>query len=104
VSERSTNVAGLDRFASDVRRVEKPWGHELIYGLTNRYCGKLLFIRQGEQLSLQFHREKDEVVYVHEGRIELEIGEPGRPPDNEVAGPGRAFRISPGAVHRLRAL
>ncbi|MDQ3668768.1 MAG: cupin domain-containing protein [Actinomycetota bacterium] len=104
MSELSTNVGGLDRFASDVRRVEKPWGYELIYGLTDRYCGKVLFVRKGEQLSLQFHHQKDEVVYVHEGRIELEIGDPGRPPDTEIVGPGQAFHITPGAVHRWRAL
>jgi mannose-6-phosphate isomerase len=100
----SPNLVDLDRFAGDVRRVEKPWGHEIVYALTDRYCGKVLFIRAGEQLSLQFHREKDEVIYVHEGRIELEIGEPGGPLDQEVVGPGRAFRLPPGVVHRWRAL
>jgi mannose-6-phosphate isomerase len=104
VTELSANLGGLDRFANEVRRVEKPWGYELIYGLTDRYCGKILFVRKGEQLSLQFHREKDEVIYVHQGRVELEIGEPGRTPDTEVIGPGRAFRISPGVVHRWSAL
>jgi mannose-6-phosphate isomerase len=104
VSERSPNLLDLDRFAADVRRVEKPWGYEIVYALTERYCGKVIFIRKGEQLSLQFHREKDEVVYLHEGRIELEIGETGRPPDVEVVTPGRAYRLRPGMVHRLRAL
>ncbi len=98
------NVVDLDRFASDVRRVEKPWGYEIVFAETESYCGKVLFVRKGEQLSLQFHREKDEVVYVHEGRIELEVGEPGRPTDVEVVGPGRAFRFRPGTVHRWRAL
>jgi mannose-6-phosphate isomerase len=100
----SPNLVDLDRFASEVRRVEKPWGFEIVYALTDRYCGKVLFVRAGEQLSLQFHRNKDEVIYVHEGRIELEIGEPGGPLDREVIGPGRAFRLSPGIVHRWRAL
>jgi mannose-6-phosphate isomerase-like protein (cupin superfamily) len=100
----SPNLLDLDRFAVDVKKVEKPWGHELIYALTDRYCGKVLFIRKGEQLSLQFHREKDEVVYVHEGRIEMEIGDPGGALDIEVVGPGRAFHIRPGTVHRWRAL
>ncbi len=104
MSDLSPNLLDLDRFASDVRRVEKPWGHEVVFALTEKYCGKILFIRSGEQLSLQFHREKDEVVYVHEGRIQLEIGEPGHPPDAEVVGPGRAFRLRPGTVHRWRAL
>ena len=104
MSDVSPNLLDLDRFANDVRRIEKPWGYEIVYGLTDRYCGKLLFIRKDEQLSLQFHREKDEVVYVHEGRIELEAGEPGNPLDVEIVGPGRAFHLTPGVVHRWRAL
>jgi mannose-6-phosphate isomerase len=104
VSELTPNLLDLDRFAVLVERVEKPWGHEVVYALTERYCGKVLFIKKGEQLSLQFHRRKDEVIYVHEGRIELEVGEPGRTPDVEVVGPGRAFRFKPGTVHRWRAL
>jgi mannose-6-phosphate isomerase-like protein (cupin superfamily) len=100
----SPNLLDLDRFAADVTKVEKPWGYEIIYASTDRYCGKVLFVRAGEQLSLQFHREKDETIYVQSGRIELEIGEPGRPTDIEVVGPGHAFRLEPGMVHRWRAL
>jgi quercetin dioxygenase-like cupin family protein len=104
VNEISPNLLDLDRFAVPVERIEKPWGHEILYGKTDRYCGKVLFIRAGEQLSLQFHRRKDEIIYVHEGRIELEVGEPGRAPDVEVVGPGHAFHFTPGTVHRWRAL
>jgi mannose-6-phosphate isomerase len=104
VGDFTPNLPDLDRFAVAVERVEKPWGYEIVYALTNRYSGKVLFIRKGEQLSLQFHRQKDEVIYVHEGRIELEVGEPGRTPDVEVVAPGRAFRFTPGTVHRWRAL
>jgi mannose-6-phosphate isomerase len=104
VSELTPNLLDLDRFRVPLERVEKPWGYEVLYALTERYCGKLLFIRKGEQLSLQFHKQKDEVIYVHQGRIELEVGEPGRTPDREVVGPGHAFRFTPGTVHRWRAL
>ena len=106
MTDLSPNLLDLDRFASDVLRVEKPWGYEIVFAHTDRYVGKLLFIRKDEQLSLQFHKEKDEVIYVHEGRIELEIGEPGArgPLDTEVVGAGRAFRLKPGTVHRWRAL
>jgi mannose-6-phosphate isomerase len=104
VSDVPANVLDLDRFASDVRRVDKPWGYEIVFAETESYCGKLLFVRKGEELSLQFHREKDEVIYVHEGRIELEAGEPGRATDVEVVGPGRAFHFRPGTVHRCCAL
>jgi mannose-6-phosphate isomerase len=104
MSDLTPNLLDLDRFAVGVERVEKPWGYEILYASTERYSGKVLVIRKGEQLSLQFHRRKDEVIYVHEGRIELEVGEPGRTPDREVVGPGHAFRFTPGTVHRWRAL
>ncbi len=104
MSDISPNLLDLDRFASDVQRIEKPWGYEIVFAHTGRYLGKLLLIRKGEQLSLQFHREKDEVVYLHEGRIELEIGDPGGNLDVEVVSPGHAFHLEPGVVHRWRAL
>jgi mannose-6-phosphate isomerase len=100
----SPNLLDLDRFAVDVKRIDKPWGYELLYALTDRYCGKVIFIRGGEALSLQFHREKDETLYVQSGRVEFEIGDPGKAVDTEVVGPGRAFHLQPGTVHRLRAL
>jgi mannose-6-phosphate isomerase-like protein (cupin superfamily) len=101
----SPNIAGLDRFAFDVRKVEKPWGHELIWALTDRYCGKVLFVRAGHSLSLQFHREKDESWLVHEGRAKLELGEAGSGALlEEVIGPGAAFHYVPGTVHRVTAL
>jgi mannose-6-phosphate isomerase len=101
----SPNFGGLDPFAFDVRRIEKPWGWELIWALTDVYCGKLLFVRSGQALSLQFHREKDESWYVYEGRAELEIGSPGDAiPNSEVVAAGAAFRLPPGTIHRVRAL
>ncbi len=60
-----------------MRRVEKPWGHELIWALTDVYCGKVLFVKAGHSLSLQFHREKDESWLVQSGRAKLELGEVG---------------------------
>ena len=104
MSEASPNLLDLDRFGFEVERVEKPWGHEILFARSETYCGKVIFVRAGEQLSLQFHRVKDETIYVHSGRIELEIGDPGRPLDTEVVGPGRSFRLRPGVVHRWKAL
>jgi mannose-6-phosphate isomerase len=99
------NVNSLDDFAFDVRRVDKPWGHELIWALTEQYCGKVLFVRAGESLSLQFHREKDESWYLLDGRAKLELGAPGQTMLNsEVVPPGTAFRFVPGTVHRVTAL
>jgi mannose-6-phosphate isomerase len=101
----SPNLGGLDPFAVEVTKVDKPWGHELIWALTDDYCGKILFIKAGESMSLQFHRKKDESWLIHSGRAELEMAEAGKKvPALEVVGPGAAFRIQPGMVHRVKAL
>jgi mannose-6-phosphate isomerase len=101
----SPNLSGLDPFAVEPRRVDKPWGYELIWALTDRYCGKLLHVRAGEQLSLQFHRVKDEAWFVYEGKAEIELAAAGDAlPASEVVGPGAAFHFAPGTVHRVRAL
>jgi mannose-6-phosphate isomerase-like protein (cupin superfamily) len=101
----SPNLGGLERFSVEPRRVEKPWGWELIWAETEGYVGKLLFVRAGHLLSLQFHKVKDESWYVYEGRAEIEMGEPGAAvSQSEVVGAGAAFRLSPGTVHRLSAL
>ena len=93
------------RFAVEPRRVEKPWGWELIWAVADAYVGKVLFVRAGESLSLQFHREKDESWYVESGRGELELGETGQAILNtEVIVPGNAFHFAPGTVHRVTAL
>lgn len=101
----SPNLKGLDRFAFAAERVDKPWGYELIWAHTEHYAGKLLCVKAGHELSLQFHREKDESWYLLEGRAELEFAATGEKAiASEVVTPGAAFRIRPGTVHRLRAL
>src|SRR4051812_36548759 len=101
----SPNLNNLDAFGFEPRRVEKPWGWELIWAVADRYAGKILFVRAGHSLSLQFHREKDEAWYVQTGRAEVEVGAVGDAVLNqEVLGPGSALRFRPGTVHRVTAL
>ena len=103
--EVSPNLDGLARWETQPRRVEKPWGWELIWALTDTYCGKVLFVRAGESLSLQFHKEKDESWLVQSGRATLELGAAGEKVlKEEVVGPGAAFHYVPGTVHRVTAL
>jgi mannose-6-phosphate isomerase len=105
VNVDSPNYGSLDRFAFESRRVEKPWGWELIWAETDAYVGKILFVRAGESISLQFHREKDESWYVESGRARLELGEAGQEAlDEEVVTAGATFRYRPGTVHRISAL
>lgn len=95
----------MTEFEFEPRRVEKPWGWELVWALSERYCGKLLFVRSGHALSLQYHEVKDESWYVEEGRAELELGRVGEETlETCEIGPGDCFRFRPGTVHRVRAI
>ena len=101
----SPNLTGIDRFSFHIERIEKPWGYELLWALTERYCGKLIFVRAGQSLSLQFHNVKDESWFIHEGRAELELAAPGEGiTESEVVAPGVAFHFRPGTVHRITAI
>jgi mannose-6-phosphate isomerase len=105
MSVDSPNYEGLDRWAFEPRRVEKPWGWELIWAEAEAYVGKILFVRAGQSLSLQFHNVKDESWYVQEGQAKLELGDTGQAVLNaEVIGPGACFRFRPGTVHRVTAV
>ena len=86
---------------STVVRVDKPWGYELRFIRTDRYAGKVLFIKAGSQLSLQYHEKKDEAFLVQSGTLELVLGREERV---EKLGPGEARHITPGTVHRFRAI
>lgn len=86
------------------RKIEKPWGYELLLAHTPDYAGKLIFIKAGHRLSLQHHQEKDESMYIHQGKALLEIeGEDGQLIQS-VAQAGYCLRISPLTKHRLQAI
>lgn len=88
----------------DAARVDKPWGYELRWAITDRYAGKILHVRKGEALSLQYHDHKDECQYVVSGEVEIEIGESEHAMVKHRMGPGDTLRITPGTRHRLTAL
>ena len=87
-----------------MKKVDKPWGHELIWAVTDRYVGKVLHIKAGEKLSLQYHRKKDETVMVWAGRIRFEFFAEGQEPPIKEMGPGEAFHVTPGLRHRMVAV
>jgi mannose-6-phosphate isomerase-like protein (cupin superfamily) len=86
------------------RRVDKPWGHELIWAHTDRYVGKILHVRKGESLSLQYHRHKDETIMVLTGRLRFQCFAEGEEPRDTDLGPLQPFHITPGLRHRMTAL
>lgn len=85
-----------------MRRVEKPWGYELIWAETDRYVAKLLFIKGGHKLSRQYHVRKDETFFVEDGEMTLELGL-GADLESRRLGPGDAYHCRPGTVHRMMA-
>jgi mannose-6-phosphate isomerase len=84
--------------------VAKPWGHELIWATTDRYVGKILHVRAGEALSLQYHRVKDETIMVLSGRLQLIYFADGEPPKSRELAPREPFHITPGLRHRMIAI
>lgn len=92
------------RYAVEPRHVDKPWGWELVWAETDDYVGKLLFVRAGQALSLQYHEVKDESWLVQQGRASLELGEVGGELETIEITAGDALHYPPGTVHRVRAL
>jgi mannose-6-phosphate isomerase len=85
-----------------MRKVDKPWGHELIWAHTDRYVGKVLAISAGHKLSRQYHKVKDETLFVTKGTMLLEIGQ-GDALELRTMNPGDVFHVTPGTVHRMIA-
>lgn len=94
----------VDALRVQPRQVDKPWGWELVWAETDEYVGKLLFVRAGQSLSLQYHEVKDESWLVREGRARLELGEVGGELEELEIATGDAFHYPPGTVHRVTAI
>ena len=86
-----------------VKHVPKPWGHETIWALTDRYCGKVLHIKAGHALSVQYHNHKDETIFLWAGRMLFEIKEGDMLVKREMR-PGESVHITPKTVHRMTAI
>ena len=86
------------------RRVDKPWGHELIWAHTDRYVGKILVIEAGKRLSLQRHLVKDESIMVSAGRLRLSLEDAQGSVRIEELGPGEHRHVPTGRIHRYEAI
>lgn len=101
----------------EVRHVPKPWGHETIWAHTDRYVGKILHIKAGEALSVQYHHRKDETVYLLSGEMRYWVDaaaaaggegsggrDDGAPLTDVRLRVGDAFRITPRTIHYMEAV
>ena len=83
--------------------VPKPWGHETIWAHTDRYVGKILHIKAGQALSVQYHNRKDETVHLLSGEIIYRVQQDGELRDVRLR-VGESFRITPGTIHQMEAV
>lgn len=95
-------TGSTDGFAP--RRVPKPWGEELIWALTDRYCGKVITIETGRRLSLQYHERKDEAILVTRGRLRLLLENDRGEDEIRELGPGEGAHVPVGRRHRYEAI
>ena len=83
-----------------MRKIEKPWGHELIWAESPKYVGKIITILAEKRAPLQYHKIKDKSLMVQSGTLKLEIG-----PTNErkvlMLNQGDSYHIFPGVIYRM---
>jgi len=84
-------------------RVEKPWGYELVWALTERYAGKVLHVNAGHTLSCQYHNVKDETMHVLRGELILRLGQGAERTEQRLR-VGESVRIRPGVIHEIEAV
>jgi quercetin dioxygenase-like cupin family protein len=88
----------------ECKRISKPWGYEIWWATTEKYVGKILHVNKNQSLSYQYHKVKDETIYVFAGEIILELEEVGKPKEIIRLLPGDARRITPLTKHRMTAI
>lgn len=89
---------------NDIKKVPKPWGHEIWWAQTDNYVGKILHVKKGQALSYQYHEVKDETIYLYSGEIALQIEEVGKEKEEITLSPGESVRIKPLTKHRMIAI
>ena len=85
-------------------RVDKPWGYELRWAITDRYLGKLIHVNKGHKLSLQYHVEKDESIFIQSGLLDLVLENESGEIETHRLEPGMSARVLPGRRHRFVAV
>jgi mannose-6-phosphate isomerase-like protein (cupin superfamily) len=87
----------------EVLTVPKPWGHETIWAHTDKYVGKILHIKAGHALSVQYHNHKDETIHLLSGELIYRV-KLGQELEDVTLKRGESFRITPNTVHQMEAV
>lgn len=94
----------LEKLKKQAQKIEKPWGHELIWAQTQDYVGKVLCVKAGQALSLQYHQIKEETLFIEKGKCLIETGPNEQQLSADEYNEGDVFHIPPGTLHRIIAL
>jgi len=86
---------------SQCKKTDKPWGYEVLWAQTNDYVAKLMNIQAGHRMSLQYHKKKEETIYVMSGF--LIVWESENDKDFTTLKPGNVYHVKPGQIHRFGA-
>lgn len=89
---------------NEIKYKEKPWGREIWFAYTDKYAGKILEVKKGHRLSLQFHEKKLETQYIYKGLVKFTFGQNENELNEIILGPGQKFDITPFTIHRVEAL
>lgn len=87
-----------------IKITKKPWGEERLFAHTKNYAGKILIIRKGHRLSLQYHEIKEETLYLEQGILKLTIGSSSTKNSSKIVTAGHIFHLPPKTVHRMEAI
>src|ERR1700704_6352780 len=99
-----TELSSADAHVPHGIRVEKPWGWEIIWAETPVYVGKMLHVRAGKRLSLQYHDQKLETQCLVGGRAILTIGQDTDQLQEIEMQPLQGYTVQPFQRHRITAL
>ncbi len=90
--------------SAEIKRIEKPWGYELIWAKTTKYVGKILHVNKGHRLSLQHHLIKEETILISKGKIEFQYENDKGKLESHILAAGQKYHILPLRKHRMIAL
>jgi mannose-6-phosphate isomerase len=103
LNERSVMSLSPDIYKA--REVKKPWGKERVFAeYDGLYVGKLIYVNQGESLSLQYHNAKIETITIVSGRASVDSGPSVNQMTSSVLEDGDTIHLPAGAVHRITAM
>ncbi len=86
-------------------KIEKPWGYELIFTpKESPVTGKILHLKSGARLSLQYHDKKQETLMLFSGEAKIILEDENKNLQEIKMEPQQGYFIKPFQKHRCQAI